>query len=56
MGLTTSTEWQEVDFAKYCKTCKHEKKEGTEDPCNDCLVYAVNHYSSKPVHWEDKNE
>ena len=45
-----------VDFEKYCKTCKHEKLKENCDPCNDCLDYAVNTNSEKPVHYEEKED
>lgn len=56
MGLTTNTETREVDFGTYCIKCKHFKKQEWKEPCNDCLAHAVNQYTDKPVHWEDKNE
>ena len=43
-----------VDFAYYCKICKHADKEGIEDPCNECLSYPTNIDSHKPVKWEEK--
>lgn len=43
-----------VDFHKWCKSCKHEKKPEYEDPCNECLDYPVNEDSTKPVNWEEK--
>lgn len=47
-------ELKEVYFDKYCKTCQHEKKKETEDPCYDCLAEGGNTDSHKPVHWEEK--
>ena len=49
-------EYLEVYFDKYCKTCKHEKVNEVEDPCNDCLDYGMNEQSRKPVKWEEKEE
>lgn len=46
--------YKEVDFEKYCETCKHEDTPEFEDPCNDCLDYPTNVNSSKPVYWEEK--
>lgn len=43
-----------VDFYKYCKTCKHEKKKENEDPCWDCLNTPTNQDSRKPVEWVAK--
>lgn len=31
-----------VRFDKYCKTCKHEKLEENEPPCDECLEHPVN--------------
>lgn len=45
---------KEVDFAKYCKTCKFSELPEYEDPCDDCLMYPVNENSHKPVKWEEK--
>ena len=30
-------EYLEVDFKKYCKTCKHKELGEKFDPCNECL-------------------
>lgn len=49
-------EYKEVDFEKYCKTCKYEKLEEKFDPCNECLDEPVNLQSGKPVRWEPKDE
>ena len=44
----------EVDFEKFCKKCKHEKKKETEQPCHDCLENPMNLHSRKPTRWEEK--
>ncbi len=31
-------EYLEVDFKKYCKTCKHKELGEKFDPCNECLA------------------
>lgn len=46
-------EFKEVNFKEYCKICKHAKKKGHEDPCNECLEYGMNQYSRKPIKWEE---
>lgn len=43
-----------VNFARYCKRCKHRTVEEYEDPCNDCLNNPVNIDSHKPVNFEEK--
>lgn len=44
----------EVDFKKYCKTCKHKELGEQFDPCNECLDYGYNLNSRKPIRWEEK--
>lgn len=51
-----SEEYLEVNFEKYCKTCKYEKLEENCDPCNECLDYGCNTDSRKPVMWEEKKK
>lgn len=46
---------REVDFNKYCETCKHKDKEEKKDPCNECLDYGFNVESEKPVKYEPKD-
>lgn len=45
---------KEVEFDKYCKTCKHEKVAEADDPCFECLMEFTNVESHKPVRWEEK--
>lgn len=45
---------REVDFNKYCKTCKYEELYEEEDPCFECLDEPYNEYTDKPVKWEEK--
>lgn len=47
-------EYMEVDFEKYCKTCKYEKLEGFQSPCNECLENGMNVQTRKPVEWVEK--
>lgn len=47
--------YREVDFQKYCKTCKNEKLEEKKDPCCECLDYGYNTESVKPVNWKEKD-
>lgn len=48
------TMYKEVEFAKYCETCKHKSLKESEDPCYDCLHEPVNLNSRKPIKWEEK--
>lgn len=43
-----------VYFDEYCKTCKYEKTDESDDICNDCLDEPVNEDSHKPVNWKEK--
>ena len=45
-----------VRLDKYCKTCKHEKLEENEPPCDECLEHPVNLHSHKPVCYEGTDE
>ena len=42
----------EVDFFKYCRSCKHKEKFSTDEPCNECLASPMNIGSEKPVKYE----
>lgn len=46
--------YKEVYFDKYCGTCKYEKTEEADDPCDECLNNPNNLYSHRPVKWEEK--
>lgn len=45
---------KEVYFDQYCKTCKYEKLDESECPCDDCLSNPANTYSHKPVKYEER--
>lgn len=45
-------DYQEVYFDPYCKTCKHEKCNSYESPCEECLDNPFNLYSHRPVNWK----
>ena len=44
-----------VDFERYCKTCAHQKKKETDEPCNACLEVPARADGEKPINWKDKN-
>lgn len=48
--------YKEVYFDRYCKTCKYEKLDENDDPCNECLGTGANLNSHKPVYWEGKEK
>ena len=43
-----------VAFGEYRKTRKYEKRDGVEEPCNECLRVPACKNSRKPVKWEEK--
>lgn len=43
---------KEIDFYKYCKTCKNRKTKEYEDPCYECLNNPMGVNSTKPVRYE----
>lgn len=46
---------KEVNYYKYCPSCKFYKLRESEDPCNECLTINTNIYSQKPMHYEKSN-
>lgn len=44
---------KEVDFSKYCETCKYGELEEKYDPCNDCLDICVREGTEKPECYEE---
>ena len=50
-----SNRYMEVDFEKYCQTCKYKDLYEKFDPCNECLDEGYNSESTKPVRWEAKD-
>lgn len=54
MSDTTKTKFVKFDY--WCKKCKNEKTDETEDPCNECLANPVNWDSTKPVNFKEKND
>lgn len=43
-----------VDFATYCKKCKHLDKKEDETPCDECLKISARIGSKKPERWVEK--
>lgn len=43
-----------VDFETYCDTCRYKERDGTEEPCNECLRVPARKNSRKPVEWKEK--
>lgn len=43
---------KEVNYARYCRVCKHRKVKETEDPCNECLAEGARIDTHKPRYFE----
>lgn len=52
----TRDNYKEVYYDQYCKTCKHEKCDSSDEPCYHCLDDPVRLYSHKPVAYEPKKK
>lgn len=49
-------DFKEVRFDIYCGKCEYSKKEGYEDPCNECLEQGMREGTEKPLNWEKREE
>lgn len=49
-------EYKEVNFEKYCKTCKYKDLDAAKDPCNECLENGMNVQTEKPTEWVEKEK
>lgn len=47
------TDYKEVYFMEYCKTCKHNTTSEDDEPCAECLSYPMNVHSHKPINYEE---
>lgn len=45
-----------VEFDKFCETCAYRKRDGAEEPCNECLRVPARKNSRKPVNWKEKDK
>lgn len=52
--LAMEGDFKEVNFEKYCKTCKYIKNKEYEDPCYDCLGEPARIDSHKPVNYKEE--
>ena len=43
---------KEVEFFKYCGTCKYSANKAHEDPCNECLEFPARYGTEKPFNYE----
>ena len=53
-GVTMEDRYLEVNFDKYCRTCKYYDLNDVFDPCNDCLQNGVNLHSHKPTEYKEQ--
>lgn len=44
-----------VDF-RWCTKCKYFELDETKEPCAECLDYASNTYSRRPVNFKAKDD
>lgn len=51
--MALDNEYREVNYGKYCVSCKHADCLENEDPCFECLDSPLNLYTDKPVNWEE---
>lgn len=51
MSFMVETRTHEVDYEKWCATCKHQNEKESCDACNDCLNQPWNIDSRKPINW-----
>ena len=49
-------DYKEVDFEKYCKSCKYSDLDEWKDPCNECLEYGMRSQTSVPKEWVEKGK
>ena len=45
---------KEVEFNEYCKKCKYDATDETDNPCNECLIYGMRENTKKPLYFEEK--
>ena len=48
LPISSTYRFKHVDFEKYCPLCKHQKKDGNSEPCDECLNVPARQYSHKP--------
>lgn len=53
MGYVVGTHSHEVDYAKWCPSCKHYKEKESCYECDYCLIQPWNIDSRKPLYWAE---
>ena len=51
-----NSENKEVNFMKYCFTCKYGTRDGKLDPCNTCLEIAMREGTEVPEYYEGEKK
>jgi hypothetical protein len=51
-----SQAYKEVYFDQYCRKCEHRDKEGTDEPCEECLSEPLNWNTHRPIKYEEKKK
>lgn len=46
--------YKEVNYAHYCRKCKHWECKQEDEPCDSCLAEPTNLGSRKPVKFEKR--
>ena len=46
----------EVEFYKWCASCRHFPTGSGEDPCNACLETPFSEYSKKPYNYVEASK
>jgi hypothetical protein len=43
-----------VKFNEWCEKCKYFKTKEEDEPCRECLQWAVNQQSHKPINYKEE--
>lgn len=46
----------EVEFYKWCASCRYFETDSGEDPCNECLENPFREYSKKPYNYVESSK
>lgn len=54
--MIMESNYKEVYFDEYCKTCEYEKLTEDDETCDFCLDHPVNVDSHKPVNYKKRGD
>lgn len=54
--MVVDSDLREVNFEKYCETCKHVDCPEHKDPCFECLDNPLNYCAERPVNYEERSK